>query len=41
VYRLAYSTGNFSSTCLATGFGTGSVRSDLIPHDFKLPECPL
>ena len=38
---ISYSTGNFSSTCLATGFGTGSVRSDLIPHDFKLPECPL
>ena len=33
---ISYSTGNFSSTCLATGFGTGSVRSVLIPHDFKL-----
>jgi hypothetical protein len=35
------STGNFSSTGFAAGFGAGSIRSDLIPHDFKLPECPL
>ena len=25
----------------AAEFGTGSVRSDLIPHDLRLPECPL
>ena len=36
-----YTACDFSSTGFASGFGTGSVRSDLIAHDFKLPECAL